>query len=178
MHPALRLVLMAALSFAATPAPAAEPAGRPQQAGMQPVAPAGTVALAPRPGTPMDAAARQLVSQDLAEAGRAGEAPLLLVGTAPLGTASDRQALFVQLQSARECGSAGCSTTVYLWQRGAYKRVLDGVSGPLRVGPGRTGGMADLSTEKERWTWTGTQYQDTRPAPSVDLRPRRPARRS
>lgn len=138
-------------------------------------APEGAVVvLAARPGTPLDAIARQLVAQDLGESRRANDSPLILTGSASLGSASDRPALFVQLQSARECGSAGCATTIYLWQRGAWKRVLDGVGGKLTVAAKRTRGMSDLITDDIRYVWSGQEYRDSRPAPaSVDLRRRR-----
>ncbi len=132
--------------------------------------------LSAQPGTALDAAARQLVARDLAEARRRGETPLVLVGSARLGRGQqDRPAVFVQLQSARECGSAGCSTAVYLWRRGRWARVLDGVAGRLAVAPTRTRGMADLLTGATRYVWNGERYRDARPAPNVDLRPR-PAR--
>ena len=54
--------------------------------------PSGTVELAAQPGTPLDAVARQLVAQDLAEAARRGDEPLLLLGTARLGAARDQPA--------------------------------------------------------------------------------------
>jgi hypothetical protein len=131
------------------------------------------ISLAPRPGTPLDAAARQLVAHDLMESSRAGDQPLLLIGSASLGAASDRPALFVQLQSARDCGSAGCETTVYLWRQGAWRKVLDGVGGPVSAGPHRTRGMADLVTDKVRYAWNGSVYKDTRPPPAaIDLRRR------
>lgn len=132
----------------------------------------GPVLLRTQPGTPLDATARTLVADDLAEARRAKDRPLLLVGQAQLGPATDRPALFVQLQSARECGSAGCSTAVFAWSGGAYTRVLDGLSGPVMTGPGRHRGMADLTTEHERYVWDGQNYVDTRPAPALNLRPR------
>ena len=153
-------LLIAALLLAAA-APATRPAGTP-------------VPLQSQPGTPLDAVARGLVAQDLAEAGRSGERPLLLVGSARLGSATDRAAVFVQLQSPRECGSAGCSTAVYAWIKGGWKKVLDGASGRLAVAATRTGGMADLLANDERYVWTGAEYRDTRPAPAVDLRPRSP----
>ena len=134
--------------------------------------PPGTVPLAAQPGTPLDAVARQLVAQDLAEAARRGERPLLLLGTARLGAARDQPALFVQLQSPRECGSAGCNTQVYAWVKGAYVRVLDGVSGSVTVATTRHKGMADLRAGSERYVWDGVKYQDVRPAPAVNLRPR------
>ncbi len=163
---AIRLLAVAALmlsGLAHAAAPASKPAGTP-------------VVLMPQRGTPLEATVRRLVARDLAEAGRNGEAPLLLVGSARLGRAADRPALFVQLQSPRECGSAGCSTQVYAWVRGAYVRVLDGVAGPITVAPTRHGGMADLLTNNERYVWDGAAYRDARPAPNVDLRPRGPTR--
>lgn len=134
------------------------------------------VALASLPGTPLDKTARALVAQDLAEARQSREIPLVLVGTARLGNATDRPALFVQLQSPRECGSAGCDTAVYAWIKGRWVRVLDAVSGPVVVLRARHHGMADLVANTERYAWTGTTYANTRPAPAVDLRPRTPRR--
>lgn len=136
-------------------------------------APASTpVAIVPRPGTPLDQAARALVAQDLAEAVRTGERPLLLVGSARLGAAADRPALFVQLQSPRECGSAGCSTSVYAWTAGRYQRILDSAIGPMSLAASRHRGMADILAGDETYVWTGTAYANSRPAPEVDLRPR------
>lgn len=132
------------------------------------------VVMQPRPGTALDATARQLVAQDLGEARDAGERPLVLVGTVRLGTnPNDPAALFVQLQSARECGSAGCSTQIYLPRGGRWTKVLDSAEGRLAVSSRRTRGMADILADNDRFVWTGTVYRDTRPAPAVDLRPRR-----
>ncbi len=156
--------LFAALLFVAAPAFAAPAFAAPPAS-----APPGTaVILAARPGTPADATARQLVAQDLAEAARNGEEPLLLTGTARLGGA--QPALFVQLQSPRECGSAGCSTTVFAWSGAAYRRVLDGVSGRIAVASTRHRGMADLVTDVDRYTFDGQAYRSTRPAPPVAIR--------
>ena len=47
--------------------------------------------------------------------------------------AGKEAALFVQLQSASLCGSAGCSTSVYLHRGGDWLKVLDSVSGPIRA---------------------------------------------
>jgi len=184
-----RLLLLAAASMlmAAGPAPAPVPAplsapaptAAPIKAG--PNAASGPVAagavpvpLSRQPRTWMDTAARRLMVQDFAEARRAGEIPLLLVGSARLGSAAgDRAALFVQLQSPRECGSGGCNTSVFVWRNGQWGRVLDGVSGKLSVARARTRGMADLLTDTEHYAWTGTEYRDVNPAPQIDLRPRR-----
>lgn len=137
------------------------------------------VALTAQPGTQLGRIARILVADDLAESTRSGEKPLLLVGSARLGTATDRPALFVQLQSPRECGSAGCSTSAYAWLKagsgkGRWTKVLDSVNGEIAVAGTRHRGMADLVVNAERYTWTGTAYANTQPAPAVDLRPRKP----
>lgn len=155
-----RLTLLAPmlLLLAAAPAPAPGP-----------VAP---VPMAVQPGTPLDAIARQLVAQDLREAARRGEEPLVLSGTAKLGAPNDRPAVFVQIQSPRECGSAGCNTQVYVWKRDQYVRVLDGVSGEMAVAATRHKGMADLRAGSERYVWDGVKYGNVQPAPNVSLRPR------
>lgn len=133
-------------------------------------APVGTpVALAAHPGTRLDAAARQLAADDLAAARARHDRPLLLTGAADLG--GERPALFVQLQSAQECGSAGCTTDVYDWAHGKWRRILDGVTGRIVVSPKRTKGRPDLLTEHERFVWTGSAYRSTAPAPALDLRP-------
>ena len=54
---------------------------------------------------------------------------------------------------------------------GGWRRVLDSVSGPVRVSAQRHGGMADLVVgENDRWVWDGNAYADTVPAPPLDLR--------
>lgn len=137
-------------------------------------APAPTpVTLAPQPGTALDHAARDLATQELAEAERAGDTPLLLVSSARLAGPSSDPALFLQLQSARECGSSGCSTLVYLPGRRGWRKVLDGVSGTIAVADTRRGGMRDLLVGTDRYVWNGTRYVGARPAPAVDLRPPR-----
>ena len=132
--------------------------------------PAVPVALHPAPGTAFDQAARQLSAADLRDAARAGDRPLVLVGTARLGSASEPPILFVQLQSARECGSAGCSTTAYRAVKGAWHRVLDSVSGPITVLSTRHDGFEDLRVGGDRYAWNGTAYASLDPAPALDLR--------
>ncbi len=146
-------------------------AAPPDRAGMA----AGTpVVMSAQPGTPLEQTARSLVAQDLANARRSGDRPLVLIGSARLGTAAERPALFVQLQSSRQCGSRGCSTAVYAWLKGRWTKVLDDASGRITVSPTKHGGMADLVASTERYAWTGTTYASTRPAPAIDLRPRVP----
>ncbi len=143
-----------------------------------PAHPRTPVALVPQPGTAMDRTARELVGQELAEAGQSGEKPLLLVAASRLGGPHDRPALFVQLQSARECGSAGCSTSVYRWDKGRWQKVLDAVSGPIAVDTASHGGMRDLIVhDTDRWIWNGHAYADANPAPQVDLKPRQANRK-
>ena len=133
------------------------------------------VTLSAQPGTQLEKTAKILVARELAEARRAGDTPLVLVGAATLGQgANDRPAVLVQLQSSRECGSAGCSTSIYHWRQGAWRRVLDGVAGNLAVSSQHTRGMADITSDGVRYVWTGTRYHDPRPAPKVGLRPRTP----
>ena len=137
-----------------------------------PSVPTGTVKLAAQPGTPLDATARRVAAADL-EDGDAGT--LLLLGSQHLGTAGTGPALFVQVQSQRSCGSAGCSTSIYLPTKAGWTKVLDAVSGNLVVEASQHAGMHDLLIGKnDRWIWKGKAYADTVPAPQVDLRPRHP----
>jgi hypothetical protein len=132
------------------------------------------VVMTAQPRTALDRTARGLVARDLAEAARSGERPLVLIGSARLGAASDRPVLFVQLQSPRQCGSRGCSIAAYAWIKGRWTKVLDDASGRVTVASTRHGGMADLAANSERYVWDGTAYANTRPAPAIDLRPRGP----
>lgn len=129
------------------------------------------VTLAPQPGGALDSSARILARDDLVKARAAGEEPLVLVGSAKLG-AADRPALFVQLQSPYLCGSAGCSTSVFLWRDGSWSRILDGVAGKLEVSSARTRGLSDIVAGPTRYRWDGKTYRDARPAPAVNLTPR------
>ena len=134
--------------------------------------PTGPVALTTQPGSPLESTARQVASADLADG---GPGALLLLGSQALGTAETGPALFVQVQSERACGSAGCSTSVYLPTRRGWHKVMDAVSGGIIVAPALHRGMHDLVVNKsDRWVWNGQTYADTLPAPQVDLRPRHP----
>lgn len=133
--------------------------------------PTGTVTLAPQPGGPLDAVAAKLVADDLKQS-RAGGDTLLLVGSARLA-ANAPPALFVQVQSASFCGSAGCSTSVYLKRGHSWRKVLDSISGPITVSPRIHHGMHDLVVHtRDRWVWTGSTYADTLPAPKIHLEPK------
>ncbi len=130
----------------------------------------GPVVLTGQPGTALEQAARSLEAHDIAQSVAHGEQPLILVGSAPLSTRRGAPAaLFVQLQSAALCGSAGCETSVFLPGAGGdWRRVLDSVSGPIRVLPHWHGHMHDLMVgENDRWIWAGSAYQDTVAAPAL-----------
>lgn len=130
------------------------------------------VILTQQPNTLLDKRARELNADDLADAKAHHDTPIVLVASAPLSSAKDDMALFVQIESARLCGSAGCTTSVYLRHHNTWKLVLDAVSGKISVLPTRHKGMRDLLIGKrDRWAWDGSHYRDTMPAASVgDLR--------
>lgn len=132
--------------------------------------PGSPVILSRQPGTAQDKAARTLNAEDMQDAIRHGETPLVLVGSARLS--GDRThgdvALFVQLQSARLCGSAGCSTSVYLRHDRTWRKLLDSVSGPIKVMKQSHKGMHDLMVGRnDRWIWDGHVYQDSMAAPPL-----------
>jgi hypothetical protein len=124
-------------------------------AAAKPVA-SSPIELASRPGDPTDRIARQLVASELAKSRRAGENPLLLVGTARL---ANNDVVFVQIQSAGDCGSAGCSTLSFKKIKGKWARILDTVGGKIRVAESSHRGMPDLIVEgTDRLIWDGAKY--------------------
>lgn len=129
------------------------------------------VTLTTRPGSALEVTAMQLSAQDLKEAKAAGDDPLLLVGSQRLSVAAGPAALFIQVQAASFCGSAGCSTSVYAGRAHSWKKVLDSISGPIKVSRTTHKGMHDLLVHgKDRFVWTGSAYADTLPTPNVDLK--------
>lgn len=132
-------------------------------------APAGReVVLSAQPGGALDAAATRLAAHDLAAARKAGETPVLLVGSARIAGPGAAAALFVQVQSASLCGSAGCETSVFVRRGDGWSRVLDSVSGPIHVLPSVHRGVHDLLVHrKDRWVWNGRAYADTLPVPPI-----------
>jgi len=129
-----------------------------------------TVTLTTQPGSALEVIATQLSAGDLKQSRAAGDAPVLLVGSARLAAAkSAPAALFVQVQSAAFCGSAGCSTSVYIKRGGGWTKVLDSISGPIKVSARIHGGMHDLLVHShDRFVWNGRAYADTLPVPAVD----------
>jgi len=119
------------------------------------------VVLTQRPGSSTDRLARQLMAQDLANARRYGQEPLVLVGTAGLGPGRHDAVLFVQLQSASECGSAGCTTVTFRRSAGSWTRIADTVSGPIQIAEARHRGMPALvQQDGSHMIWDGTKYRD------------------
>lgn len=130
------------------------------------------VILTQQPGTELDREARKLAAEDIATSRRHKEEPLVLIGSAPLSTQKGDVALFIELQSAALCGSAGCSTDVYLHKGQEWIKILDSVSGQIAVLPTSHRGMYDLMVDgSDRWLWDGNTYQDTiNAAPIGNLR--------
>ncbi|MFT8808577.1 hypothetical protein [Gluconobacter sp.] len=129
---------------------------------------AAPVILTAHPGTKLDEDARKLNADDLQDAAKHHDQPVVLVGSAPLSSGKNDEALFVQLQSARLCGSAGCTTSVYLKHNDTWNTVLDSVNGDISVLPTRHKGMHDLLVgPNDRWIWNGREYQDTLSAPPM-----------
>jgi hypothetical protein len=116
------------------------------------------VELAAHPGSEADTLARQLMSRELQRARADGEHPLVLVG---MGRLNDMdELLFVQIQSAGECGSGGCSTVSFRNVNGQWVRVMDTVSGGVRLSSSQHHGMPDLIVDGNRLMWDGAKYGD------------------
>lgn len=129
------------------------------------------VALTTQPGSALETTAKMLVAGDLKQSRSEGDPAVMLVGSAHLSAHGGPAALFVQVQSASFCGSAGCSTSVYVQHGEGWTKVMDSISGPIKVSPKTHHGMHDLLVHgHDRWVWTGRIYADTLPTPDVDLR--------
>lgn len=151
------LLLAALLLAAAAPLAAAPLAATP-------------VPLQSNPGTQADAMARKLAADDLESARSRGDKPLVLTGRGLLG--GPQPALFVQLQSEQECGSAGCTTSAYSFERGQWQRVLDSATGKLTIAAKKTHGRNDIITGNDHYVWTGRAYASIDPAPPLNLHAR------
>ena len=105
-----------------------------------------------QPGTQADQVVRQLMARELAESSRSGETPIVLVASARLGAARE---------SARECGSAGCSTVSFRFTHGTWAKIMDTVGGPIRLTAMCHRGMSDLVVQPtSRPVWDRQQYAD------------------
>ena len=131
-----------------------------QQAGTIPVE------LKSQPGTELDKQARKLNADLLEDATRHHEQPIVLTGTAQLAPKQKDMILFVQLQSYRLCGSAGCTTSIYRKNGDKWDTLLDSVNGTIRIARQRHNGMADIVVDgNDRWVFDGQKYQDTLNSP-------------
>ncbi|MCX5616309.1 hypothetical protein NQF87_04890 [Bombella sp. TMW 2.2559] len=129
---------------------------------------AGTipVELKSQPGTELDRQARSLNADLLEDAARHHEQPIILTGTAQLAPKQKDMILFVQLQSYRLCGSAGCTTSIYRKNGDKWDTLLDSVNGTIRIARQRHNGMADIVVDgNDRWVFDGQKYQDTLSSP-------------
>jgi hypothetical protein len=116
------------------------------------------VVLASRPGSEADRLARRLTALEIERARAEGEDPLVLVGMARLN--DEDELLFVQLQSPGECGSGGCSTVSFKYMDGRWVRIMDTISGTVRIAGSQHHGMPDLIVDRSRFVWDGTKYRD------------------
>jgi hypothetical protein len=114
------------------------------------------VELAAQPGSEADKLARQLMAGEIARAHAEGADLLVLVGMGRLNDANEL--LFVQLQSPGECGSAGCSTVSFRYEGDRWIRIMDTVSGTVRIAQSGHRGMPDLIVNGNRLAWDGTKY--------------------
>lgn len=129
---------------------------------------AGTVPveLKSQPGTELDKQARKLNADLLEDAARHHEQPIVLTGTAQLAPRQKDTILFVQLQSYRLCGSAGCTTSIYRRNGDKWDTLLDSVNGSIGIARQRHNGMADIVVDgNDRWVFDGQKYQDTLNSP-------------
>jgi hypothetical protein len=130
------------------------------------------VVLRPQPGTEADRVARLLMARELVKSSQSGDTPKVLITTAQLGKSHDSAVLFVQIQSPRDCGSAGCETVSFRHVNGRWVRILDTISGTIRIAATQHRGMRDLIVQDtDRRVWDGAKYADTVPTPPADLAP-------
>jgi hypothetical protein len=115
-----------------------------------------SVVLTATPRSEADRLARQLMARELERARAHGEDPLVLVGMGRLNDADEL--LFVQLQSPGECGSAGCSTVSFRYTGDRWIKIMDTVSGTVRITQSRHRGMPDLMVNSNRLVWDGAKY--------------------
>jgi hypothetical protein len=130
------------------------------------------VVLRSQPGSQADHIARQLMAPQLRRSNQSGERPSVLVATAKLGNSPGSDVLFIQIQSPRECGSAGCDTVSFRHTNGKWVKILDTVSGTIRVASTHHRGMPDLIVrDTDRRVWDGQKYAATVPPSPSKLQP-------
>lgn len=116
------------------------------------------VALTAAPGSEADMLARQLMAREIERARADGHDPMVLVGLGRLNDAEEM--LFVQVQSPGDCGSAGCSTVSFKYAGGRWIKVMDTVTGSVRIGASHHRGMPDLIVDGNRVVWDGARYRE------------------
>jgi hypothetical protein len=152
------LVAVLVLAGTATAKPLSrEPNGGPGMSQSDRVSDA-PVAMTSQPGSTVDALARQLMAREIEQSRASGVEPVVLVGTRRLD--SNAGLLFVEVQSANDCGSAGCSIVSFRHVKGQWVRVMDTVGGAVWIASPRHGGMPDLSVDGNPYVWDGAQYRD------------------
>lgn len=132
-------------------------------------APIGKISLTPQPGTALENTARLLNQSDMNFAIHRNEQPLLLIGLLNLSsTKKTKNILFTQIQTASLCGSGGCSTTGYIKRNNQWVKVLDAVTGDIKVEKVTHKGMHDLSVSaSDVWRWNGKTYVETQKGPAL-----------
>lgn len=129
----------------------------------------GKIALTSQPGTALENTARLLNQSDMNFAIQRNEQPLLLIGRFNLSsTKKPKTILFTQIQTASLCGSGGCSTTGYVKRNNQWVKVLDAVTGDIKVEKATHKGMHDLSVSaSDVWRWNGKTYVETQKGPAL-----------
>lgn len=123
---------------------------------------ADPVIMTHQPGSALEAEVKKLSGEYLAAAARHHETPLILIGSTPLSKDNKTIGLFVQVQAASLCGSAGCSTDVYMKHAGQWVKILDSVSSPISLLHTTHDGMRDILIDgSDRWIWRNGTYHDT-----------------
>ncbi|QDH13769.1 hypothetical protein E3E12_05730 [Formicincola oecophyllae] len=118
------------------------------------------VQLSSQPGSALDADARTLNADDIADANAHHDHVTVQLAELNLGQHSPRKALFVQLQSMWLCGSAGCTTSVWLNTPEGWAPALDAVDGSIALLPTYHNGMQDLLVnDDQRLAWNGKAYK-------------------
>lgn len=122
------------------------------------------VLLKEDPGSSLDKIARSLNSDLLKDDDLHHDNSVILVGEKNLSPSTKNKALFVQIQSARLCGAAGCTTSIYLNKEHHWVTILDSINGTISLLPSKHHGFYDLLINNEdRWIWDGKEYNDTSP---------------